>query len=52
MSESYHRWNGTVKDYRMSLKISFILKLKGVGRIARDGLWSCLSFINIIEVRR
>ena len=36
-----------VKGYRMSLVISFVLKLKGDGKIDEDGLWSCLSFIII-----
>ena len=31
-----------MKDYRMSLVISFVLKLKGDDRIDGDGLWSCL----------
>ena len=41
-----------MKDYRMSLVISFVLKLKGGERIDGDGLWSCFSFIIGMEVRR
>ena len=33
-----------MKDYRMSLVISFVLKLKGDERIDRDDLWDCLAF--------
>jgi len=38
-----------MKDYRMSLVISFILKLKGDEQINGDELWACISSI-IIEV--
>ena len=33
----------------MSLVIPFILKIKGDERTNKDCLWSCLSFITIIE---
>ena len=41
-----------MKEYRVSLVISFVLKLKGDERIDGDGLWACLSFIIIMEVCR
>jgi len=41
-----------MKDYRMPLVISFVLKLGGDEKIDGDGLWSCLSFIIGIEVCR
>jgi len=43
--ESGRKRKGTMKDYRMSLVISFVLKLKGDERIDEDGLWSCLSLL-------
>jgi len=36
-----------MNDYRMSLVISFILKLKGDEQINGDELWACISFIII-----
>ena len=36
----------TMKDYRMPLVISFVLKLKGDEKIGGDGSWSCLSFFH------
>jgi len=41
-----------MKDHRMSLVISFVLKLKGDERIDGGGLWYCLSFIVIMKVCR
>ena len=41
-----------MKGYRMSLMISFVLKLKEVERIDGDGLWSYFSIIISTEVRR
>ena len=39
-----------MKDHGMSLAISFSLKLKGDGGVDGDGLWSCISFIIVMEV--
>ena len=41
---------GTTKDDRVSLVISFVLKSKGAERIDGDGLWPCLSLIVVMEV--
>ena len=41
---------GTTKDDRVSLVISFVLKLKGAEGIDGDGLWPCLSLIVVMEV--
>ena len=40
----------TTKDDRISLVISFVLKLKGAERIDGDGLWPCLPLIIVMEV--
>ena len=40
-----------MKDYRISLVISFVLKLKGDERIDGDGLWSCPSFMEVCTKR-
>jgi len=50
--ENGSKWKVTMKNYRMSLEISFVLELKGDERIDRDGLWLCVSFITIMEVRK
>ena len=50
--ESGCKRKSTMKDYRISLVISFVLKLKGDERIDRDGLWLCFSFITVMEVCR
>ena len=41
-----------MKNYRMSSVTSIVLKLKVDERIDGDDLWSCLSFIIVIEVDR
>ena len=41
-----------MKDYRMSLVILFVLKLKGDQRVDGDCLWSCLSFVIGMGVSR
>ena len=41
-----------MKDYRIPLVISFVLKLEGDQRIDGDGVWSYLSFIAVMEVCR
>ena len=41
-----------MKDYGMSLGISFVQELKGDEKIGRDGLWLSLSFITVMDVRK
>jgi len=41
-----------MKGYRMSLVISFVLKLKDDERIDGDDLWACLFFIINMKVWR
>jgi len=41
-----------MEEYRMSLVISLVPKLKGDEGIDRDELWACRSFIIIIKVCR
>ena len=47
--ESCRRPKGIINDYGMSLAISFVPGLKG---LTEKGLWLCLSFTVITEVRR
>jgi len=46
------RREGKMKDYRMSLVISFVLELEGDERIDGDDLRVCLSFIIVMGVCR
>ena len=38
-----------MKDYRLSFVMSSISKLKGDQRIDGYGVWSCLSFVTVLE---